>query len=1261
MTPTEAFLQRLTEHIQAQRQRMDPSKANNPVEAAKFLVGAFLAPSRMALDTVGLGLEGTHKLGNYAAGETGLGISAVQAAIGDPNHPATIAAKQALALGPAHPQAALDTLRNSGDPLSSWLYGGLAMAYDPANIIPLPLGHARQAENVAAQAARKVARATPSEEFLNATAQALRDSTQAARAKVAEALPQQTIPIAPSADVATALAQLTAKEPIDAVLQRGDAAFQMAINPPRPSGAVDEAQRYLADARQAYRDASVARDKAVRPVARDILGPALRRGDIKALRENPTPEYLAAVEEAKNNALKPGPGYPRRGQTYADYLQPYRDYLNRVRTEEDNALAELRGKLTATQPAPITPAQAALLSQPADTAPNALSELNARFNKLPGGPEAPGGPVLQPGEVLDPGTGQAVPTTAQPAALEPDVTLPPPPLDPGATLAPGTVGKSAEGRARTLFEQMMTDLGPTDDPVAFTAKLRVAQRHLAGLGYDMMDENAKLPFANGPVFTPEEAANAMAIKFGRPLPHPDYVRPKDVATEAKAIASPTVALDGSVPQQEPGYMGHMWDFIKTALAGNRGLPATTAPLEPEQAQSYLAAMRGVAGAAIKGGKAEMAAANARPWQKFSLKGLASVWAGVNVETPKNALILDPVFTRWVLSNEGIKKRYIMQQEKVLAYRLQVGEQNPLALLGNAGDWLQMLGKGVGDESTMKLYARAAAAKAPEDAAKLTAQAEEAQYRWMKTQLGTSGFDLEAENAANLSDLNTMQQALYGLATQLASPTRAVTGLLTAPANLLIPFRSKAFRIVNNVTHTAARVAAFEDAFLPFLQNSAKDLLQRAAAEGKDVSLLQGRGFARAGEQLATDGFFTPKEVTSMLGERYGAEWGRMVQQAFETGFDNSKRILGNYQLGGTLGKAESLVRKFVPFMSWSWRAYPRVAKYALAHPALSVALLHLYAADRAQAEAEGRPAYQVGTVAINKDTPLVGLLASVFTPEQEATVRLNPLSLFSPVSGELAGLGMDTGNPPENVYQQATQGLAVAGGSFNPLIQTAAYLTGADYKAPGNASRYAPIDQYLGNQTGLEVPTIQGPLRAARKAITGALPAGAQPDTYDPVEAKAKELVFELTGKPLEDAANKQYALDIQQKTGIYKVAEQDYLQGGALRAAANAVSPASLTTTTATTEQRRAAGQPPFSYDDIKLAQQQNLPALVKAMNAANDAFYAQNPAAAVNRNAPLTAQDKQDPRLTAWEAQHATLQRLAPKSYALALRDYKATIGIR
>jgi hypothetical protein len=106
------------------------------------------------------------------------------------------------------------------------------------------------------------------------------------------------------------------------------------------------------------------------------------------------------------------------------------------------------------------------------------------------------------------GTAQALDRTIPPAlasGLNPQdfATMPP--------AAPGQA-KIATGRARTMFEQLMQDLGPTDSAEGFRRKLGVSLQYLSDRGYNPMSEaeGNRLPFAHGPLLQPDEAARLLA-------------------------------------------------------------------------------------------------------------------------------------------------------------------------------------------------------------------------------------------------------------------------------------------------------------------------------------------------------------------------------------------------------------------------------------------------------------------------------------------------------------------------------------------------------------------------------------------------------------------------------------------------------------------------------------------------------------------------------------------------------------------------------
>lgn len=623
-----------------------------------------------------------------------------------------------------------------------------------------------------------------------------------------------------------------------------------------------------------------------------------------------------------------------------------------------------------------------------------------------------------------------------------------------------------------------------------------------------------------------------------------------------------------------------------AMAGNN--------LVPEQVQGFRTRMSDMLSTALREGLTAQKAAMADPKVKVGFSDVASFWKGQMTQTLRN-IFQDEIFTRIMAADRGIRQQTLNAYQGFVAQRLKEGEENPLMLLGHSSDILNAVGRGV--------------VKGKEE------------IKYIMDGLGFNFFDMEADN---MKQLSAMQSLVSGLGTAVANPLRATMQPLAVPLAYLAPMRQRMFHIINSVTHLSAKGAAFDQAFLPYLENSAQTLFRLAESEGKDVGALRGFGMVdnlgrTADGMLLHEGAFSPEAVKMVLGERYASEWENMVQGAIAAGFENATKVFGNYAKRGPL---EQTINKFVPFMSWAWRAYPRVAQAVLAHPAVAVGTLHLYEAELQQAQEKQLPGYLATTVGINKDTPLLGVLAKVFSPDQEAEVRLNPLALFSPLPGEaLSALtgGTQEEDPNKTGYQKAKDVAGIVGLGPNPLVQGAAYITGQDYQSPSPASRYSQIDQMF-NDLGINspvLPTIQAPLRGLRKMISG------QQDTYDPVLAKAKELVYEDTGHPLNDVRNKMVAAEIASGDSDYlRRAERIVDVQGAGRQVFNATSPQSVSVRTNTTAARQAEGKPPFDYNDIQ-AVKQDSPVLAQLMQAQNDEWYRTHPAAAVGKNANVTPAD--------------------------------------
>jgi len=601
--------------------------------------------------------------------------------------------------------------------------------------------------------------------------------------------------------------------------------------------------------------------------------------------------------------------------------------------------------------------------------------------------------------------------------------------------------------------------------------------------------------------------------------------------------------------------------------------------------------------ALREGITEQRAAMARPGATVNFSQLAGIWKGIATQTLRN-VFMDEAYSRIMLLDAGVRNEAYTRARDQVIQRLRAGEggapgfENPLMQLGPASDVLSAIGYG----KKMK----------PKEA------------KAIFDKIGVNPFEAETDNIRQLSAMQHLfGSSLIGLGNSL----RPSVGLLGMPLGYLGPMRQRMFHIINNVTHMAAKGEAFSQGFLPYLDNSAKRLLQLAEAEGKDTTYLRGFGMfdPQTGERILEEGAFSKEQVRQFLGQRYADEWQRMTDQAVEAGYARATEVFGNYAQRGPL---ERQLDKFFPFMSWTWRNYGRVSKALLAHPAVAAGAIQLLQAEIEDAKANNRPAYLATTVGFDKDTPLIGVLARVFSPEQEASVRLNPLALINPFSSTLLA-GESTGeNADQTPYQRAEQLIGLTGATPNPLIQGAAYVTGQDYQSPSPLSRYNAVDQ-MWNDLGInaEAPSLlHGTLRAAREKVTG------EKDTYDPVLAKAKELIYEDTGFPVSDPRNAMVAAQLEagiDPHGYLKRAERIVDVGGAGRAAFNATSPISASVVSNTTEERRNAGKPPWTYDQIQQAKEAGLVGLARRFESENENWYLTHGAGAVNRNAKVRPGD--------------------------------------
>lgn len=880
-------------------------------------------------------------------------------------------------------------------------------------------------------------------------------------------------------------------------------------------------------------------------------------------------EISVDIPKAREGLRNPQPGESWR--QYVDDASQLSYHLNRA---EDSLYQKVKAAYSAPEVSNLTQAQADALVGPEalqlahqaeigspkygqavkESASAGLSNLNTQenafFNSVT--------PKLSEEEAIATGLKDF-------AAKAPDPAQPMLDKFPGTTAGDWTASAAPQAaNAYTPVEQkvlqLATDLGRTPTPGEVQRELKVGFNEAARLS-DVA--SGKLPGTGaataGSVVPQPSTPVAKWNKQLTTAPDSPPAIKEALDNAAQAAPLPTApeaaALVTATPDGGGSYVGRMSEFV-------RFLAAETAA---KQRDSFTRKGVGILGTA---------------------KAIPGVWSSMMVETTRN-LLMDPIWNKVLLLHEGIGKKTYDEAGKVIVERLTVGEKNEVRLFG-----------GIADTGGIHEWPELLSEK----------PVEEINSAWKKA-IGGSAWELESEAATRLSALENMAASTV---IGLANPVRGATNLLLAPLGLLTEARSHAFHIINSITHTAARSAAFESAYVPFMENSARRLLGAAKAEGLDITELAGQAMKSAGRDISMEGGFGPSQVLATLGERYANEWMSMIEQGRQAGFTETKRVFGDF---ANRGPAERAIGKFVPFMSWTWRAYPRMMQMVGEHPLLAATLYQLNRIDGAVAKKEQRKNYQYGTLAINKDTKLVGLLASVFTPEQEGEIRLNPLSLISPVGGEQLGIAAGEGDQPlaadaglgEKVYRGVEDTLNTVGSGLNPALQALAYEMGWTYKSPSPGSRYASIDNLMSQfAPALDAPTVQGPMRGLRKMITG------KSDNFDPVEAKAKELIFQRTGKPVNDASNRQLAAQLASHTGIYAEAQRVLDSGNAGRSLFNANSPVTVMTNTAAGEQvRKSKLGLPFTYDQIQQAQVGGLSGIAQYMANENERYKMANPAA--------------------------------------------------
>lgn len=490
----------------------------------------------------------------------------------------------------------------------------------------------------------------------------------------------------------------------------------------------------------------------------------------------------------------------------------------------------------------------------------------------------------------------------------------------------------------------------------------------------------------------------------------------------------------------------------------------------------------------------------------------------------------------------------------------------------------------------------------------------------------------------------------GAGVKRANPITVATG---AARGYAAPFVDGYIRFLNGIQHDAHRFALAEAALDRDIPQLADNFLDELAGRGVDVTALRARG-----------GYFSGAEVAAIAGRQAGQDWQALAQTTVRKQGDRIAHLAGDFRKSSETA-AERTISKAVPFARWQIRYTPVLAEVAARHPRATAVAVGASVQGAQQAEEENLKGYQAGTIPLTDETPLVGPLVRARLGGQKGTVRLNPLGAVFPYGADtLAGEEL-----PEDAtgYQKVANVAGRAGFMPNPLVQSLAYVTGQDYKAPGALSRTSGIEgladippvllrAYLRSKgqhdladtiPDLAIPSGRALLDAGRDLLSPVT--GASSSDSDPTIRRYAELVMDKTGKPLSDPSNRGYLTRAGDNTE--PLWEQAVLQSRLQGAAGNATGLVSPVQTMAQTEEAVAAqraGKLPLS--DYQISQ---LPGAQQAgARLINSRAIADNPAIATYRN--ISGKARRDQLINQWKEEHARLKRLSPRIYAERLKAY-------
>jgi hypothetical protein len=472
---------------------------------------------------------------------------------------------------------------------------------------------------------------------------------------------------------------------------------------------------------------------------------------------------------------------------------------------------------------------------------------------------------------------------------------------------------------------------------------------------------------------------------------------------------------------------------------------------------------------------------------------------------------------------------------------------------------------------------------------------------------------------------------------LAVPVGAARGFARAAT-------ATGYQAANDLAHYAVRGTAYKREARALLEQAHAAFAGSLRGAGMDPALLS-----------RSDGLYTASEVAQKYGDEAGAAWKAIQDQIYGVPAVKGKAATKKNPAVDKADQMRGLAGDFVvnafgdysdptfahkafdfiaPFSRYAVGQAKPLAQMAASHPGAALALAHWIQTDQKRAQAEGRPGYQVGTIRVDTETPGVGRLVRAQLGGAEGEGRINPLSSVMSVSGSNVG-ATDKFEEADTPYKWAEAVLNALGFSFNPLIAAGAYVVGGQFgtdRAPGAQSRTANIEAAL---PGPQMPGLRGVLDQARQAM------GNDPDTYDPVELLAKEIIFQRSKKPASDPSNAHYAKALADPNSeLMQEAKRRHLSGGVVKNVVSLNSPVTMQTST---DEKVAYRQAQVDQEGAE-----------KKTGAA--AIYKDPKGTKYKANGK-----KVDPRLTEWEKKNSTLRRVAPKAYAKKKYEFMEANGIK